>query len=292
MPELPEVETVRRGLWPRVKEFEIERVDLYRSGLRTEFTPNFAASLEKRRLIDLQRRGKYLAFGLSDGAHMIAHLGMSGSFRLENQPLMSTHFGQNHRDKHHHVRFWLRKDSKSLWLDYHDPRRFGFLLYRPPGTLSDTPPWSQLGIEPLTENFANDKLYQRLISLKMTIKSALMRQDLIAGLGNIYVLEALFLAQISPFRLASSLTRSDFLTLTNHIQTLLLASIEKGGSSLKDHRSVEGEIGHFQDGFFVYGRSGQNCLRPRCKGQVERLIDHGRSSFYCPQCQKSPQKLT
>jgi formamidopyrimidine-DNA glycosylase len=286
MPELPEVETVRRGLWPRLEGYEFNRVDLYRSGLRYEFTDDFIHLIENRTLISLERRGKYLAFGLNDGAHIISHLGMSGSFRLESQPLVSTYHGANHKEKHHHVRFWLKNKTSTIWLDYHDPRRFGFMLYRAKGTLESLPPWCNLGVEPLSEDFANVAIFKKITSLNISIKSALIRQDLIAGLGNIYVLEALYLSRISPFTKASLLKKSEFAALMHNIKSLLHASIEKGGSSLKDHRSIDGTLGHFQDGFFVYGRENQACLGPNCRGRIKRVIDHGRSSFFCPLCQK------
>jgi formamidopyrimidine-DNA glycosylase len=289
MPELPEVETVKLGLWPRLKGYEIERVDLYRPSLRYEFEQGLATLLEKRTLVNLIRRGKYLAFGLDNGAHLIAHLGMSGSFRLENQPLMQPYHPQNHKEKHHHVRLWLKNHSEQVWLDYHDPRRFGFLIYRAPHTFETIPPWSNLGCEPLDDDFASEDLFKRLKSLKISMKSALMRQDIIAGLGNIYVLEALFLSGISPFMRASVLKKSEFLALTDNIQNLLKASIIKGGSSLKDHRAIDGSSGHFQEGFYVYGRSGKACLREKCTGIIERVIDKGRSSFFCTNCQSLGQ---
>ncbi|HEY1735607.1 MAG TPA: bifunctional DNA-formamidopyrimidine glycosylase/DNA-(apurinic or apyrimidinic site) lyase [Methylovirgula sp.] len=292
MPELPEVETVRRGLEPALLGARITDVERRRPDLRFPFPKNFVGRLKGRRIEALGRRAKYLTADLDNGDVLIMHLGMSGSFRIEDET--ETQPGNFYHAKpkdsaHDHVVFHLSNGKKIV---YNDPRRFGFMLIVSRKDLERHPPFKGLGIEPLGNELDGAALARLLKGKKAPVKSALLDQRLIAGLGNIYVSEALHRAGISPRRAAGSLVRKDGTPterahlLAQAIRDVLQEAVEAGGSSLRDHRQANGDLGYFQHHFRVYDREGKPCPRPGCGGTIKRLVQSGRASFYCSTCQR------
>lgn len=292
MPELPEVETVRRGLEPAMVGARIEKVELRRKDIRFPFPPRFRERLSGRRIAALGRRAKYLLFRLDDGETLIAHLGMSGSFRVEAAETTTPggfHHKRSKDPKHDHV--VLHLDNGKI-VTYNDPRRFGFMDLVATEALENHPRLVGLGEEPLALEFDGRRLAELFAGSRAPLKSALLDQKRIAGLGNIYVCESLFRARLSPLRPAATLadaaggpTRAAR-ALATAIRAVLEEAIEAGGSTLRDHRRADGELGYFQHGFSVYDREGLRCPRPRCRGTVARLAQSGRSTFYCRECQK------
>jgi formamidopyrimidine-DNA glycosylase len=296
MPELPEVETVRRGLEPAMAGARIKRVELRRTDIRAPFPPHFAARLEGRRIVALQRRAKYLLFRLDSGESVIAHLGMSGSFRIERGEASARtsapgrfHHERSKDRRHDHAVFYL--DNGNI-ITYNDPRRFGFMDLASNADLETHPRLRALGDEPLAPEFDAARLAKLFAGARAPLKAALLDQKRIAGLGNIYVCEALFRARLSPTRPAKVLadahgapTRAAA-ALAAAIRDVLQEAIEAGGSTLRDHRRADGGLGYFQHVFAVYDREGEPCPRPRCRGIVARIAQAGRSTFYCPNCQK------
>jgi formamidopyrimidine-DNA glycosylase len=281
MPELPEVETVRVGLAPFLVGSRILRVDLRRKDLRFPFPENFSTRLEGRRIVALNRRAKYLLANLDDDQVLIAHLGMSGSFRLEAEPVGAFKYPRNKNPAHDHVAFSLETGL----MVYNDPRRFGFMTLAQTSELADHPYFAGLGVEPLSNDFSGKSLTQLFAGKSAPLKSALLDQRNIAGLGNIYVCEALHRAGLSPMRPAGSLTAKTGETLARAVRQVLQEAIEAGGSSLRDHRQADGSLGYFQHNFRVYDREGQACVSRACQGTIARRTQNGRSTFYCPICQ-------
>ncbi len=285
MPELPEVETVRRGLAPILVGARIARVETRRPDLRLPFPRNFAKNLQGRRVTALDRRAKYLIAALDDGAALIAHLGMSGSFRIEGAGAIGRFVTPRSRNTaHDHVVFHL-DDAKVI---YNDPRRFGFMTLARMAELDALPFFARLGVEPLSNEFTAMTLARLFVGKKTPLKAALLDQSLIAGLGNIYVCEALHRASLAPDRpaaeIAEKASAADRLALA--IRAVLEEAIAAGGSSLRDHRQADGSLGYFQHNFRVYDREGAPCPTPKCKGMIERRVQSGRSTFFCPKCQK------
>ncbi len=287
MPELPEVETVRRGLLPAMEGQRITQAELRRDGLRWPFPPNMAARLSGARVMQLRRRSKYILADLDSGESLIIHLGMSG--RMVISGLEAEHVpGQFHFDhpaleKHDHVLFHLENGAR---VTFNDPRRFGAMDLCATSTLHSHPLLARIGPEPLSNEFHAEYLASRLNGRKTPIKAALLDQRIVAGLGNIYVCEALFRAGISPFQAAGRIDAGCLQPLTDAIRTTLLEAIEAGGSSLRDYRQANGELGYFQHAFRVYGREDAPCVTDGCTEIVRRAAQSGRSSFYCPSCQR------
>lgn len=292
MPELPEVETVRRGLAPVMEGFTIDAAEVRRADLRWPFPQNFAARLQGQKILGLGRRAKYLLADLSSGEVLIMHLGMSGSFRI-GQERASTAPGAFHRPrsedrKHDHAVFHL---SSGATVVFNDPRRFGFMKLVPRRQLSDDPLIRTLGPEPLGNEFDAAMLAKACQGKSASLKAALSDQRVVAGLGNIYVCEALHRAKLSPRRKASVLAersgapRPAAVELVEGIKSVLNDAIGAGGSSLRDHRQADGELGMFQHNFRVYDREGEKCFR-RDGGTIRRIVQAGRSTFYCPVCQR------
>jgi len=287
MPELPEVETVRRGLLPAMEGQRIAQAELRREGLRWPFPPDMAARLSGARVLHLRRRSKYILADLDTGESLIIHLGMSG--RMVISGLEAAHVpGQFHFDhpaieKHDHVLFHMENGAR---VTFNDPRRFGAMDICPTATLAAHPLLASIGPEPLSNEFQADYLARRLSGRKTSIKAALLDQRIIAGLGNIYVCEALFRTGISPLRAAGEIDAGQIALLTQTIRATLLEAIEAGGSSLRDYRQANGELGYFQHAFQVYGREGAACVTDGCPQTVQRAVQSGRSSFYCPTCQR------
>ncbi len=296
MPELPEVETVRRGLQPAMEGASVERLEQRRADLRFPFPENFSDRVEGRRIVALKRRSKYLLIHLDDEAVLIAHLGMSGSFHVDMNGKDDTpgqfHVDRNKAEKHDHVVFHLDGPAGKARVVYNDPRRFGFMLLTTDDELEAHPFIRDLGVEPVGNALNADYLATRFSGRKAPLKAALLDQKIIAGLGNIYVCEALWRAKLSPRRSAGSLVspkgkpiaRAEDLTLA--IRQVIAAAIDAGGSSLQDHRQTDGTLGYFQHRFNVYDREGQPCSREGCSGTVERIVQSGRSTFFCASCQR------
>ena len=281
MPELPEVETVRAGLLPVMEGARFKRVTLNRPDLRFPFPENFAARLEGQRVERLSRRAKFLQADLSSGERLFMHLGMSGRFTIvadkSQTPGVFTH-AQATNPKHDHAIFTM--DNGAV-ITFNDPRRFGFMEMVGAGA-----PYrlDGLGPEPLGNSFSAPALRAALKGKKSKIKAALLDQHVVAGLGNIYVCEALFKAGIRPTRAAGRLTVAETESLVGHIKDVLTRAIAAGGSSLKDFASADGALGYFQHSFDVYGREGEPCAV--CERALIRIVQSGRSSFFCKSCQK------
>ncbi|WP_420391718.1 bifunctional DNA-formamidopyrimidine glycosylase/DNA-(apurinic or apyrimidinic site) lyase [Acuticoccus sp.] len=289
MPELPEVETVRRGLAPVLEGSELVKVSLMRPDLRFPFPERFAERLEGRRVEALGRRAKYLVGCLDDGTALIAHLGMSGSFRVEGrEPIGAFTYPRGRIAAHDHVTFTL----PAARVVYNDPRRFGFMTLADADRLDAHPYFAHLGIEPVAGALTPDALAAALAGKRTPLKAALLDQRVIAGLGNIYVCEALWRARLSPRRLATAVVRRDGSAGTRvaRLAAAIVAVIEEailaGGSSLRDYVAADGSPGRFQHTFAVYGREGDPCPRLTCAGVVARIAQSGRSTFHCPVCQR------
>lgn len=284
MPELPEVETVRRGLERAMKGAAIESVQLRRPDLRRPLPERFARRLQNVQIRHVGRRAKYLVVELDSGESLIMHLGMSGSFRIEQKGHEGDPLGP-----HDHVVFTLSSDTRVI---YTDPRRFGSMDLVTTAQIEDVPPLKGIGLEPLGDDLTADWLAKQLAGRSTPIKAALLDQRMIAGLGNIYVCEALWRAEISPLRQASTLaTKAGRPTaacqrLPSAIKAVLNEAIASGGSSLRNHFQTDGTLGTFQHSFDVYGREGGPCHRPGCTGEIRRIVQSGRSTFFCPTCQK------
>lgn len=280
MPELPEVETVRTGLIPALQGRVIARAEVRRDGLRWPFPPNMAARLTGARVLHLRRRSKYILADLSSGETLLLHLGMSGRILVSGQILGAYVHAHAAPQKHDHV--VLDMDSGAR-ITFNDPRRFGAMDLLDTAAGDSHPLLAGIGPEPLGNTFDGAYLAQRLAGRKTPIKSALLDQSIVAGLGNIYVCEVLHRAGIAPARHAGDVARAG--DLVPIIRDVLGAAIAAGGSSLRDYRQADGELGYFQHSFSVYGREGQPCLKHGCGGEISRIVQSGRSSFYCPRCQ-------
>lgn len=270
MPELPEVETIRAGLEPRLTGRRIERVTLNRPDLRFAFGDGFAAGLTGQTITGVGRRAKYLLIALGNGATLLSHLGMTGRYAFNPEA-----------GAHDHV--VLHLDNK-VRLVYSDPRRFGFMQLIAPGALEQNRFLGMLGLEPLGNALSGTLLLRGFKGRRTPLKAVLMDQRLIAGLGNIYVCEALYRAGLSPKRLAATVNLAGAEKLSGAIRAVLTSAIAAGGSTLRDYAAADGSLGYFQHGFDVYGRAGEPCKS--CGKKILRITQSGRSSFYCPGCQR------
>ncbi|MHC5655089.1 bifunctional DNA-formamidopyrimidine glycosylase/DNA-(apurinic or apyrimidinic site) lyase [Stappia sp. ICDLI1TA098] len=305
MPELPEVETVRRGLAPVFENAEILGLDLARPDLRFPFPERFAERVAGRRVLSLGRRAKYLLADLDDGEVIVAHLGMSGAFRIETDgeavggeaETVAAHafvYPRSQARAHDHVVFRLKAAAGGvpMRIVYNDPRRFGFMTMVRREAIASHPYFRNLGVEP-TGNALDGDLLARLFAGKAApLKAALLDQRLVAGLGNIYVCEALYRAGLSPVAPAGTIaTKAGRASvraerLADAIRSVIDEAIAAGGSTLRDHRQANGELGYFQHSFSVYGREGEPCRTLGCGAAVARIVQSGRSTFHCPRCQK------
>ena len=283
MPELPEVETVRRGLAPTFVGARLARVELNRPDLRFPFPERFAQRLEGRRIDALNRRAKYLVAEMDSGESLIMHLGMSGSFRVEDFPVGEFHHPRGKAPTHDHVVFHFEGGAR---VTYNDPRRFGYMTLIATVAREKHPLFRDIGIEPLGPDFNPAVLADLLAGARTPLKAALLDQRRIAGLGNIYVSEALHRARLSPLREAGSLRPAQVRALAAAIRAVLAAAIAAGGSTLRDHRQTDGALGYFQHAFEVYDREGAACRHPRCLGTIGRSVQSGRSTFWCSVCQR------
>jgi len=282
MPELPEVETVCRGLAPVMENNQFVRVEQRRDNLRIPFPEDFVARLENCTVTAVWRRAKYIVAELDSGEVLLMHLGMSGSFNIEEAPVTGIN---ETAGAHDHVVFHM---SNGAVITYTDPRRFGLMTLFDSKEMSTHKLLKDIGIEPLGNELSGTFLAQCFKNKKANLKAALLDQKNIAGLGNIYVCEALYRSSLSPLRLAATLfkpvKRAE--ALATAIREVLNDAIAAGGSSLNDYVQTNGELGYFQHTFDVYGREGENCRRENCSGEIKRIIQSGRSSFYCPKCQR------
>ena len=283
MPELPEVETVRRGLTPAMEGVVIARADVNRPDLRWPFPDRMAERLTGARVERLGRRSKYILADLDTGETLLIHLGMSGRMTVSGDPLGQFVHDHPMPEKHDHVVFHMANGAR---VTFNDPRRFGAMDLLPTVTAAEHKLLSVLGPEPLGNDFHEQHLVEAFQGKNTPVKSALLDQGIVAGLGNIYVCEALFRAGISPCRKAGKISAARVAALVPIIRRVLSDAIDAGGSSLKDFRQADGELGYFQHSFDVYGREGDPCRTPDCAGTVARITQSGRSSFYCPQCQR------
>lgn len=272
MPELPEVETIRRGLEPRLTGRRIEHIDLNRPDLRFPFNAGFAAGLTGQRILGVVRRAKYLLIAMENGATLLSHLGMTGRYSFDPE---------GPGKPHDHVVFHL--DNK-VRLVYSDPRRFGFMELIAPGEIEQNRFLAGLGLEPLGNELSGARLAAGFRGRRTPLKAALMDQRLIAGLGNIYVCEALFRAGLLPQRPAHTVKGVRAEKLSGAIRAVLTDAIAAGGSTLRDYANADGKLGYFQHGFDVYGRENESCRR--CGKKIARITQSGRSSFFCPGCQR------
>jgi formamidopyrimidine-DNA glycosylase len=281
MPELPEVETVKRGLEEALLGETFTSVKLNRSGLRVPFPKNFQTLVSNRKIEKISRRAKYILIHLSDQSLLVIHLGMSGhvlliSDKVEYKP-----------SKHDHLVFEFGNNKIMV---FNDPRRFGMVFLLKENELLLHPFFRNLGPEPLQEGFSGNVLYEKCKNKKQNLKAALLDQRVVAGLGNIYVSEILFLANISPLRSAGSLSLSEWDLVVRSIRSVLKKAIASGGSSLKDYRKADGELGYFQHSFSVYGREGERCPGCDCDfekmGGIKRITQAGRSTFFCKEKQE------
>jgi formamidopyrimidine-DNA glycosylase len=289
MPELPEVETVRMGLAPAMEHHRLLHVETRRGDLRIPFPPGFAKRLEGRTVKRLRRRAKYLLAELDGDETLVVHLGMSGRMSVyskgrqrklgqyvyEAAPTDAGHA------KHDHVIFETDAPARIVFTDH---RRFGLMTILDTGTLEASELFKDIGIEPLSDAFNATWLASALRGKRTPIKSALLDQRVIAGLGNIYACEALFRACISPKRIAAKISDDRVAKLVDAVKSVLTEAIKAGGSSLRDYAKADGALGEFQHRFAVYDQAGKPC--PGCKGKVKRIVQAGRSTFYCPSCQR------
>ncbi len=294
MPELPEVETVRLGLAPVLVGNSFASVEQRRGDLRFPLPKHFAARLQGRKVDALDRRAKYLLARLDDGEVLVMHLGMTGRLSIDHANGKSLDLGefadeQKRTPNHEHIVFHLADGTA---IRYSDTRRFGLMDLIASEALPAHALFKGLGVEPLSAEFTPDWLAAKLKGKATSIKAALIDQRLIAGIGNIYACEALFRAGISPIRLARTLAtktgkpRKATEALVKAVKSVLAEAIKAGGSSLRNYARADGRLGSFQHSFKVYGRGGKPCRKKGCRGTVRRIVQSGRSTFYCPSCQR------
>ena len=288
MPELPEVETVRRGLAPAMEGAAFAKVEVNDRRLRWPIARDFEKRLSGQTVEGLGRRAKYLLADLSSGDVLLMHLGMSGSFRVGEEAKPGIYYHERSKSTaHDHVVFHM---SNGATVTFNDPRRFGSMKLVPRAKLDGEPLLRALGPEPLGNEFDAAMLARACAGKKTSLKAALSDQRVVAGLGNIYVCEALYRARLSPKRQASTIAdrkrapNARAVALVDAIKAVLQDAIKAGGSSLRDHRRTDGALGDFQHNFQVYDREGEPC--PNCRGTIKRIVQNGRSTFYCPACQK------
>jgi formamidopyrimidine-DNA glycosylase len=283
MPELPEVETVRRGLIPVMEGQVITTAQVNRPDLRWPFPPDMAARLTGQSVLALRRRSKYILADLSSGESLLVHLGMSGRMLISGAMIGEFHYAHPAPAKHDHVVLDMERGAR---VTFNDARRFGAMDLMLTEKLEAHPLLAALGPEPLGNAFDEDYLVARLKGRNTPIKTALLDQHVVAGLGNIYVCEVLYRAGIDPRRVAGKIPAKRLRSLVPIVRQVLTEAIDAGGSSLRDYRRTDGELGYFQHSFHVYGREGEPCMTPGCTSAVTRVVQAGRSSFYCATCQR------
>ena len=286
MPELPEVEVTRRTLLKFIENKVIKNIKINNPNLRFKIPANFKKNVTGQKIIKVLRRSKYILIYLKNDYVMIAHLGMSGKFIIKNNYskdfLKTSYYSNEFSSKHNHLEFFF---SNNLKVIYNDPRRFGFFLLDKISKLDVNKFLSKLGPEPLGKDLKKDYLILKTKATQRTIKTLLMDQRFISGIGNIYANEILFLAKIRPNKISSKLSLVDIGRLHPSIGKVLKRALKLGGSSIKDFKSSVGEKGRFQNEFKVYDREDLKCLRTGCSGLIARVVSQGRASFFCDECQ-------
>ncbi len=293
MPELPEVETVKRGLEPVLLGHRIARVELRRKDLRFPFPPRFAERIQGAKVEALIRRAKYILAHLDTGEILILHLGMTGRFTIVRPDGRSANLGEFYFENgtespHDHVVFHLDDGTR---ITYSDPRRFGLMDIASREEGENHKFLRAIGVEPLGNGLSSEYLAAKLRGKKAPLKAALLDQRIIAGLGNIYVSEALYRARLSPRRKSSTLLKKTshdprLDDLVRHVRDILTEAIAAGGSTLQDYQSAEGVKGEYQQRFLVYDREGEPCRTRACESVIKRIVQSGRSTFFCPTCQR------
>lgn len=299
MPELPEVETVRGGLAPVMEGRRLVRVEARRPDLRFPFPDNFVQVLTGATVVKMERRAKYLMARLDREDTLVMHLGMSGRFEIahpaQDQAVVGSgaqsatidgptrKYAPDPDPKHAHVLF---ETDEGVQVTYYDPRRFGYMALVNTATLDLHPWFAELGPEPLSDSFDAARLKTAFAGRKQGPKTLLLDQRIVAGLGNIYVCEALHRARISPFKPAGKIPAAKLGPLVQAIRDVLAEAIAAGGSTLRDYAQADGALGYFQHSFRVYDREGRPCPNEGCKGVIARQVQAGRSTFYCPVCQR------
>ena len=283
MPELPEVETVRRGLEAVMLDRQIKTATARRPDLRWPFPANFSDRLSGASVKALRRRAKYILADLDSDETLLIHLGMSGRMLIQGNVPGVFHRPISPLEKHDHVVFEMEGGVRII---FNDPRRFGAMDLIPNQELGAHKLLAKIGPEPLGNSFNAKQLHAAFSGRRAPVKAALLDQRNVAGLGNIYVCEALWAAGISPKRQAGRISHARIEALTSAVRSVLKLAIEAGGSSLRDYRQADGEMGYFQHAFKVYDREHEGCTTPDCSGKIRRIVQSGRSSFYCPTCQK------
>ena len=283
MPELPEVETVCSGLRPAMEGNIINKLELRRNDLRWPFPKDMADRTNGKRVIGVRRRAKYILIDLSSDQTIIIHLGMSGRILIDTTNKGIFNYNSNIFEKHDHVIFYMQSGTL---ITFNDARRFGAMDMAPTKTLDKHWLLKRLGPEPLGNGLNAEYLSERFKNKNTAIKTTLLDQQIVAGLGNIYVCEILFRSGVSPQKNTNKLKMKEIERLVKFTRSVLIEAIEAGGSSLKDHRQTTGELGYFQHSFSVYGRGGEKCVNDNCQTIIKRVIQSGRSTFYCSKCQR------
>ena len=287
MPELPEIEIVKRSLFKMINNTKIINIKIGNKNLRYKLSKKIYGQLVNEKIIKISRRSKYLIFHFKN-KFLLVHLGMTGKLLLvrekDNKMLRTSfYYNLNILPEHNHVYFTL---NNGFVLIYNDVRRFGFIKFYSNVSINEIPFLKKLGIEPLSK-FFNIIYFQNFIrNKKKNIKSLLMDQTFISGIGNIYANEALFISRINPLRTCNSLSENEIKKLILSIKSILKFSISKGGSSIRDFKDISGRVGGFQQFFKVYGKENKNCSRIGCKGKIKKIFLSNRSSFFCYKCQK------
>ena len=283
MPELPEVETVCSGLRSAMEGNIINKLELRRNDLRWPFPKDMADRANDNRVIGVRRRAKYILIDLSSDQTIIIHLGMSGRILIDTTNKEIFNYNSNIFEKHDHVIFYMQSGTL---ITFNDARRFGAMDMAPTKTLDKHWLLKRLGPEPLGNGLNAEYLSERFKNKNTAIKTTLLDQQIVAGLGNIYVCEILFRSGVSPQKNTNKLKIKEIERLVKFTRSVLIEAIEAGGSSLKDHRQTTGELGYFQHSFSVYGREGEKCVNDNCQTIIKRVIQSGRSTFYCSKCQR------
>ncbi len=276
MPELPEVETVCRGLRPVLEGVKIVETVVNIDKLRFDIPSNIMQITENIKVKNIKRRAKYIILEMENGWTLGWHLGMSGKMIIDNI--------KRKAQKHDHI---IIKTSNGKAIFYNDPRRFGYIFTEKTNKITNSEFLKDLGPEPLEIKFTGKILFDKIKKRKAPIKNILLNQKIVAGLGNIYICEALFYAKINPKIRACDLTLADCKRLVPIIKDILKKAIKAGGSTLKDYKQASGEMGYFQYNFAVYGREKESCKNSFCNSKIKRITQAGRATFYCPKCQKS-----
>ena len=288
MPELPEVEVVRRSLQSFIKGLKIKKVSIFNRNLRYKISKNFSKTIKNHKIISIERRSKFLLIVLDNNKTILIHLGMTGKIFIINNYLKkifktSFYYENELNSKHNHLMIDLNKSTKLI---YNDVRKFGFIKLIPTNRIGQNKHLILLGPEPLTQKF-NEKYFKKKLSkIKKNLKNLLMDQKLVSGLGNIYVNEILHLSSINPLKISNKLKNHQIKKIIKNTKTILLCAIKLGGSSIRDFKGIEGQNGYFQQNFMVYNRDKETRKKEGCSGKIKKMYISNRSTFYCLKCQK------